>query len=275
MKQIKVHNPWNLPVRPYQELYDFQDDFKHEIEPEALKKLKNSLIRHGVFVPKFVWLDGEKACIIDGHQTRKALESLEAEGYTIPPIPYVEIQAESRANAAEKLLQINSRYAKINPESDFLRDLENAKELLERIEIPEIRLDLMEIPFIDGDGEDLPDETYTSKIVSPIYEPKGERPPLSALIDRGKTEELIAGIDAAELPPAVAAFLKYAAERHTVFNFRQIAEYYCHADETIQELMEQSGMVIIDFKKAIEYGFVHLTERLGAIADIEEGENDA
>ena len=126
------------------------------------------------------------------------------------------------------------------------------------------------------DPEDaLPDETYTSKIVSPIYEPKGERPPLSALIDRGKTEELIAGIDAAGPPPDVAVFLKYAAERHTVFNFRQIAEYYCHADETIQELMEQSGMVIIDFKKAIEYGFVHLTERLGAIADIEDGENDA
>ena len=153
MKQIKVHNPGNLPVRPYQELHDFQDDFKHEIEPEALKKLKNSLIRHGVFVPKFVWLDGEKACIIDGHQTRKALESLEAEGYTIPPIPYVEIQAESRADAAEKLLQINSRYAKINPESDFLRDLENAKEMLERIEIPEINIELLEIPTIDGDGD--------------------------------------------------------------------------------------------------------------------------
>jgi hypothetical protein len=135
-------------------------------------------------------------------------------------------------------------------------------------------LDLPEEWLKDPEDEP-PDETYTSKIVSPIYEPKGERPPLSALIDRGKTEELIAGIDAAGLPSDVATFLKFAAERHTVFNFRQIAEYYCHADKTIQELMEQSGMVIIDFKKAIEYGFVHLTERLGAIADIEEGENDA
>ena len=161
MKQIQVHNPGNLPVRPYQELHNFQDDFKHEIEPKALRKLKNSLIRHGVFVPKFVWLDGEKACIIDGHQTRKALESLEAEGYTIPPIPYVEIQAESRADAAEKLLQINSRYAQINPESDFLRDLENAKELLERIEIPEIRLDLIDVPKIDpADNIDEIPETY-------------------------------------------------------------------------------------------------------------------
>jgi hypothetical protein len=67
--------------------------------------------------------------------------------------------------------------------------------------------------------------------------------------------------------------LRFAAERHTVFNFRQIAEYYCHADATLQDLMERSGMVIIDFEKAIEYGFVHLTERLGEIADLEEADN--
>ena len=67
--------------------------------------------------------------------------------------------------------------------------------------------------------------------------------------------------------------MRYAAERHTVFNFRQIAEYYCHANPVLQDLMERSGMVIIDFKKAIEYGFVHMTERLGELADLEEAEN--
>jgi hypothetical protein len=34
--------------------------------------------------------------------------------------------------------------------------------------------------------------------------------------------------------------------------------------------MERSGLIIIDFDKAIEYGFVHMTERLGQLADIEE-----
>ena len=63
--------------------------------------------------------------------------------------------------------------------------------------------------------------------------------------------------------------MRFAAERHTVFNFGQVAEYYCHADATLQDLMERSGLVIIDFDKAIEYGFVHLTERLGALADLE------
>ena len=113
---------------------------------------------------------------------------------------------------------------------------------------------------------------YTNKITAPIYEPKGERPPLTALIDREKTLSLIGEIDKADLPEDVKEFMRLSAERHTVFNFRQIAEYYCHANATLQDLMERSGMVIIDFDKAIEYGFVHLTERLGALADIEEGD---
>ena len=122
----------------------------------------------------------------------------------------------------------------------------------------------------ETDGEE--DEKYTNKIVAPIYEPKGERPPLSELIDRAKTLELMAGIDAAECPEDVKEFMRLAAERHTVFNFRQVAEFYCHADATLQDLMERSGLVIIDFDKAIEYGFVHLTERLGALADLEDAD---
>lgn len=143
-----------------------------------------------------------------------------------------------------------------------------------------------DLPLVDW-GVDLPedwlnenpesgsDETYTSKIISPVYTPKGERPPVSALIDRQKTEELLAEIEAADLPDEVAQFLRFAAERHTVFNFRQIAEFYCHADAKVQDLMERSALIIIDFKKAIEYGFIHLTEQLGALADQEETDGDA
>jgi hypothetical protein len=119
------------------------------------------------------------------------------------------------------------------------------------------------------------DDTYTNKIVAPVYEPKGDNPPIATLIDRTKTDRLQAEIAAAKLPPDVARFLTDAAERHTVFHFGRIAEWYCHATPQVQDLMEKSGMVIIDFKKAIEYGFVHLTERLGELADLEESDGDA
>jgi hypothetical protein len=121
------------------------------------------------------------------------------------------------------------------------------------------------------DGDPPADDTYTNKIIAPVYEPKGENPPLNTLIDREKTDRLKAEIEAADIPDDIAGFLKDAAERHTVFHFGRIAEFYCHASPVVQDLMEKSGMIIIDFKKAIEYGFVHLTERLGALADLEEG----
>lgn len=110
-------------------------------------------------------------------------------------------------------------------------------------------------------------DTYTKKIKAPIYEPKGDKPELSALVDKSKTDALVAEIDAAGLPDDVAGFLRQAAQRHASFHYKRIAEYYCHAPKEVQLLMERSALVIIDFDKAIEYGFIHLTERLGALAD--------
>ncbi len=115
---------------------------------------------------------------------------------------------------------------------------------------------------------DLIDPKYSRKITSPVYEPSGPKPPLSALIDRRKTKAIIKQVIESELDDRTKKFLRLAAERHTVFDFRQIAEFYCHSDEATQDLMEQSGLVIIDFDKAIQHGFVHLTERLGEIADL-------
>jgi hypothetical protein len=131
---------------------------------------------------------------------------------------------------------------------------------------------------LTGDGTtgsvDSADNPYTGKIEAPIYEPKGELPPVCELSDKTKTNELCEEIEKAKLPDEVRDFLLTAAQRHTVFNFRSIAEYYCHAPKEVQSLMERSGLIIIDFQKAIQNGFVHLSERLGAIADLELGEAD-
>jgi hypothetical protein len=123
---------------------------------------------------------------------------------------------------------------------------------------------------IGGDG------TYTNKIRAPIYRPTMDAPPPTTdLFDHGKADELLTEIDRARLPADVTYFLRLAAERHTVFNFRNVAEFYCHATPEVQHLFERSGLVIIDFDKAVENGFVRLTERLAALAGIEQGGADA
>ena len=209
--------------------------------------------------------------IVKGHGRLQAAKVLNVE--------QVPVEFQDYATEADEYADLiaDNRIAELaEPDAGMLAELLN-DELFKDFD--------MELTGFDGDalGELMDDaasgadNTYTNKIVAPVYEPKGENPPIISLIDRSKTDALQAEIKAAGLPDDVEGFLIDAAERHTVFHFGRIAEWYCHATPAVQELMEKSGMVIIDFKKAIEYGFVHLTERLGALADLEkdEGESDA
>lgn len=107
-------------------------------------------------------------------------------------------------------------------------------------------------------------ENYSRKIKSPVYEIRGENPPVKELRDRTKADALRASITAADLPEDVARFLLDAAERHVVFQFDRIAEFYAHASPDVQALMEDSVLVIIDFNKAIEDGFVKLSDDIAA-----------
>lgn len=113
---------------------------------------------------------------------------------------------------------------------------------------------------------------YTSKIKSPVYEIKGEKPKLDEMVDATKFKELIEKIDASVAPEGVKKFLRIAASRHVKYNYAKIAEYYAHASPAIQDLFEQSALVIIDFDKAIEGGFVQMNKRLMEIRQ-EEPEN--
>lgn len=103
----------------------------------------------------------------------------------------------------------------------------------------------------------------------------GENPELEDLYDTEKADELSKEIDEADIPKKVKTFLKVAATRHVVFNFRNIAEYYAHADEKVQRLMERSALVIIDFEDAIKNGFVIVSEKMAAFRDEAEAEREA
>ncbi len=104
------------------------------------------------------------------------------------------------------------------------------------------------------------EQKYSTKIEAPIYEPKNVKPHLMELCDKEKTHRLIKEIENSSLPFDEKQFLVDAARRHNVFNYEKIADYYAHATPEMQSLMERSALVIIDFEKAIEYGYVKLCE---------------
>lgn len=115
---------------------------------------------------------------------------------------------------------------------------------------------------VDGWDKGKTTGNYTRKVKSPVYEPKGEKPKLSALYLPEKEAQLLSDIEASSLPEEEKEFLRKAAQRHVVFDYSKIAEYYCHASPEMQQLMEDSALVIIDFDRAIELGFVEIAEKI-------------
>ncbi len=130
-------------------------------------------------------------------------------------------------------------------------------------------------PTLPGEGPGQLSDRYTKKIEAPIYEPKGPKPSIDELLDASKTVDLQTEIlQAGDLSSEERVFLLAAAERHTVFRFDRIAEYYAHSPEHIRRLMERSALVIIDFDKAIEEGFVRMTQAMAASFEPTEGGDD-
>lgn len=140
-------------------------------------------------------------------------------------------------------------------------DLEGIAEDLKQFKIDPIFLGVEDF-ILNPELTNPTDIEYSKKIKSPIYTPKGEKPKVAELLDVSKYMQLTKDIETAKIPAEIKAFLTAAAMRHTVFDYEKIAEYYAHAPKEVQALMENSALVIIDFKKAIEQGFVVLTDEI-------------
>lgn len=116
--------------------------------------------------------------------------------------------------------------------------------------------------FGDEFSSNKEESKYSTKVEAPIYEPKKQQPHIFELFDKRKTQRLIREIEASSLQVEEKSFLIEAARRHTVFNYEKIADYYAHATKEMQNLMENSALVIIDFEKAIQLGYIKLCDEI-------------
>jgi len=219
----------------------------------AVKKGCEFIKRFGFSVPVIARSDHT---IIDGHLRLKCAKKL---GMTEVPV-IIRDDLVDEAEIRIFRLSINRFSELADWDIDLLREeLEDLKGMECDIEMLEFELDDTEE---DKKEKDESDNEYTKKIKAPIYEPKGEKPDINELVDTEKTKELLKQIEQANISDEIKTFLIKAAYRHNVFSYEKIAEYYCHAPKEVQELMENSALVIIDFKKAIENGFVKLASDL-------------
>ena len=116
------------------------------------------------------------------------------------------------------------------------------------------------------------DAKYSKKIEVPQYLPSKEKPHIESLLDHTKYSKLLANINSSNVSEEEKKFLKLAASRHIVFNYAKIADYYAHASEEMQRLMEQSALIILDINDAIANGYVKLSKDIEKLISDSKGE---
>ena len=106
------------------------------------------------------------------------------------------------------------------------------------------------------------EQKYSTKVSIPQYLPNDRKPNISLLYDYKKYSKLLYEINNSNVSDEEKNFLRLAATRHIVFDYSLIADYYANSDKEMQELMEHSGLVIIDIDDAIANGYVKLSEKI-------------
>lgn len=262
----------------------------------SLDTIDASVGRFGYVEP--IVLDERTGFLISGHGRRETLLAMKERGESAPEGVQVDTdggwrvpvsrgwRSRTDTEAAAALIALNRTTELGGWVDDALLDIldtltEEEDGLagvgFEHDEVDDLRERLQAL----ADGED-PDgagstgepgtdlgETYTMKTDVPQYQITGEAPEVTALVDSEKTDALVAGILAAGVPDEVQAFLVAGAQRHLVFDYAAIAEFYAQAEPEVQALMEESALVILDVDDAIKHGFAKFGERLQALFEVD------
>lgn len=228
---------------------------------DAIDAVASSIKQYGFLVPMVIDKEDE---IITGHTRFLAAKKLGLE--EVPTI-----KADNLSEAQIKAFRlVDNKVAEISTwDSELL-----ANELEELSEMG-VLLDEFGFENLEEEPNEIEDETiYTRKVDVPQYEITGDKPSITELTDESKTQELIAEINKSSLSDEEKAFLKLAAMRHTVFDYGKIAEFYAHSEPEVQELMERSALVIIDYDNAIRDGYVKLRDEILELGEIEDDDNE-
>ena len=145
------------------QIVDFQGNLKRR-GIKDIEKLKTSILKYGFSFPFFIWVNNGINYCFDGHGRLMALKELRKEGYSVPELPVVYVEAKDEDEAKQKLLRLNSQYGQITLESvlDFAKGLDLIAEELSLMDGGEIDL---EGPF----SLDLDFQNYDKTIEDYLY----------------------------------------------------------------------------------------------------------
>ena len=213
-----------------------------QITSKDYKDLKTSIKKFGLVDPIIINTD---KTVIGGHQRLKICKELN----------HKEIDCVILDLSKDEEKELNIRLNKNT--GDFDMDiLANEFDIQELVDWGFKHIDL------GLNIDKLEENPYTDKVSAPTYESSKEKPNVDSLYDSSKADQLIEKIKQSSISEQDKNFLINSAKRHIVFDYSKIADYYAHSSKDVQELMELSALVIIDFEKAIKQGYVRLNKEI-------------
>ena len=150
--QIKCEGASTLPL---DSLEPFQGEFK-SLDRINAERLKREILMDGFSDPFNIWRDQDHFWILDGHQRRLVLLSLRKDGYEIPDLPVVWVEADSFEQAKRKVLAQASQYGEVD-QAGLIEMMNSAcletSELIDTFRFPEIDFELLKEPPEDDSGK--------------------------------------------------------------------------------------------------------------------------
>lgn len=149
-----------------------QPNFK-DIEPEAVHKLKASILQNNFAQPFYVWEDADGVLFcLDGKHRTLMLEELLKEGHEVPYLlPATFIHCDNKKEAAKLVTIYSSIYARVNQQGlfDFLTEYEiDFSDIKDHIDLPDFstekfeqKFDLHDIKTLDEMEADSEDHTVS------------------------------------------------------------------------------------------------------------------
>ena len=240
------------------ELKSYENNSRTHDESQ-IKQICESIKEYGWTNPVLI---DEKGMIIAGHGRVEGAKKLD-----IKEVPCIVLSGLTEAQKKAYVIADNKMALNAGWNEEVLKtELENLKELDFDLELTGFSKKELEKLF-DEINESNP---YTAKTEIPQYEIKGEMPEIYELIEEEKVNQLIEDIRKSNVGEKEKEFLIKSAYRHYGFNYSKIAEYYCHQNKEMQELMEKSALVIIDINNAIAEGYAELKEEMEEMIEDEE-----
>lgn len=256
MNELKIEYLSPSELTPYE-----NNARKHT--PTDIEGIKKSILDVGGFLdPIGIW--GKDNIIVEGHGRQIAALELHLE--KVPCIRLDQLTDEQRREYTIR----HNRSAELST-----WDFETLEEELARLDVEGIDMSDLNFEFNLDMGDTPTNETdgfYTNAVNLPQYEPEGDCPDIDEMVDVEKYKELCEKINEADIDEETRQFLLLAAARHIGFNYKVIANFYAHQEKAVQELMEDSALVIIDINDAIRNGYAELSERLDEIEELDDEE---